>query len=281
MISQTMLDALTERVCRPFSYLAVKITSNTPLWDDPIKMCQRIEKNLFAVDSVIIEAKRTSGYFNGSMTPKLYQAVLCRVYILLYYKHQDEELYQEVVFPRLKDEIGQYYRGSIEAIRKQIDEVIRLEKKVKARPFLEPMQELMDFTTQHFAEINKERSALNARIKELEDENAKLRARGELASRDAAMVDDEEEERGDGEMLLNKVSFEFFLRLLERVGVNLDITGNKRRAGDLWHMLTGRSGEDLRKFCSNRSKYNNSHTKGDIKRLNEHLVDMGVSEISL
>ena len=270
-----MLDVLTERVCRPFNYLAVKITSNTPLWDEPIKMCQRIEKNLFAVDSVIIEAKSMPGYFNGNMTPRLCEAVLCRVYILLYYNHEDEELYQEVVYPRLKDEMGQYYRGNIEAICQRIDEVIRLEKMVKAGPLLEPMQELVDFTTQHFTEINKEKSSLNARIKELEEENAKLKERLSV------YLDDDDSEEENEDILRNKVSFEFFIRLLEHAGLDLNNTGNKKRAGELWHIVTGKSADDLRKFGSNRNEYDNNHTRKDIERLNVLLDRMGISKIVL
>lgn len=275
LITQTMLNVLTERVCRPFSYLAVKITSDTPLWEGPIKMCQRIENNLFAVDSVIIEAKRTHGYFSGSLTPRLCEAVLCRVYILLYYNHEDEQLYQEVVYPRLKDEIGPYYRGNIEAISQRIDEVIRLEKKVRISPFLEPMQRMMDYTAQHFAEVRKERETLNARIKELEGENAKLKERLSV------YLDDDDSGEENEDILRNKVSFEFFLRLLEQAGLDLDNTGNKKRAGELWHIVTGKSADDLRKFCSNRNEYNNNHTRKDIERLNDLLDRMGISKIVL
>ena len=89
-----------------------------------------------------------------------------------------------------------------------------------------------------------------------------------------------EEEKQDEKVLYNKVSFEFFLRLLEHAGLDINNTGNKTRAGDLWHMMTGKSADEIRRFCSSRAYYNN-HTKGDIKRLNELLSDMGITSIVL
>lgn len=84
------------------------------------------------------------------------------------------------------------------------------------------------------------------------------------------------EEKLDEKVLYNKVSFEFFLRLLEQAGFDINNTGNKSRAGDLWHMMTGKSADDLRRFCSSRA-YKNNHTREDIKRLNEHLSYMDIS----
>ena len=92
---------------------------------------------------------------------------------------------------------------------------------------------------------------------------------------------DVELEKENEKCLYNKVSFEFFLRLLEHVGLDINNTGNKTRAGHLWNMITGKSADDLRKYCSHRNQYNNNHTKEDIKRLNKHLSDMGISEIVL
>ena len=87
--------------------------------------------------------------------------------------------------------------------------------------------------------------------------------------------EDGEEEKEQEDVLYNKVCFEFFLLLLEYSGFDINNIGNKTRAGELWHMLTGKSSDDFRRYCSTRN-YNNNHTKVDIKRLNEKLADMGV-----
>lgn len=130
-ISEVMLDVLCERVCRPIRYLSTSINASTPLWDEPLKMCEQIENNLFAVDSVIVKAKSIRGEFNGTNAPYIYQAILSRVYILLYYTHRDEELYQEIVFPRLRENMGIFNTVHLKSINEQIDKIISQEKLVE------------------------------------------------------------------------------------------------------------------------------------------------------
>jgi hypothetical protein len=131
IISQTKLNVLQERVCSPIKYLCYKIDSATPLWDDPIRMCQQIEKDQFAVDTVVMEAKRHNGLFNGTNTPRFYHAILCRVYIILYYLHHDDQLFQEIVFQRLKDNMGVYNDVHLKTINEQIDKILALEELIK------------------------------------------------------------------------------------------------------------------------------------------------------
>lgn len=127
IISQTKLDMLQERVCRPINYLTSQVNSATPLWDDPIKMCQKIEADKFAVDSVILESRKLKGRFNDNTT-YLYQSVLCRVYIILYYRHSDDTLYKEIVFPRLRESMGVYNTQHLNKINEQINKILEQEK---------------------------------------------------------------------------------------------------------------------------------------------------------
>lgn len=131
IISQTKLNVLQERVCSPINNLCTKIDSATPLWDGPIKMCQQIEDDQFAVDTVVMEAKKHDGLFNGVNTPRLYHAILCRVYIILYYLHHDDQLYQEIVFPRLKNNMGAYNDVHLKTINEKIDQILAQEELVK------------------------------------------------------------------------------------------------------------------------------------------------------
>lgn len=130
IISQTRLDMLQERVCRPINYLSSRINSATPLWDGPIKMCQQIESDVFAVDSVVKELRKISGTFSDNST-YLYQSVLCRVYILLYYRHSDDTLYKEIVFPRLRESMGVYNTQHLNKINGQINTILEQEKLLK------------------------------------------------------------------------------------------------------------------------------------------------------
>lgn len=143
IISQTKLDMLLERVCRPIDYLSIMINSATPLWDGPIMMCQQIESDQFAVDSVALEAKRYNSLFNGASKTRHYHAILCRVYIILYYLHRDEILYKEIVFPRLLENMGLYKSNHLNRINEQIDKIraqeelmekVRAEKKKEVKP---------------------------------------------------------------------------------------------------------------------------------------------------
>ena len=131
IISQTKLNVLQERICSPVNYLCTQIDSATPLWDGPIKMCQQIENDQFAVDTVVMEAKKHDRLFNGVNTPRLYHAILCRVYIILYYLHHDDQLYNEIVFPRLKENMGVYNKSYLKTINEQIDSILKQEEMLK------------------------------------------------------------------------------------------------------------------------------------------------------
>lgn len=119
------------------------------------------------------------------------------------------------------------------------------------------------------------RRLLEARIVELEKENEALKQ--QLAPEEHC---EEEEQCPEEGVLRNKVSFECFLQLLEQAGCDLNNTGNKTRAGALWHMMTGKSAQDLRRYCSGRD-YNNNHTKTDIARLDTLLSDLGITSFKL
>lgn len=88
--------------------------------------------------------------------------------------------------------------------------------------------------------------------------------------------EDTEEEKEQEDVLYNKVCFEFFLLLLEASGLDINNTGNKTRVGELWHMFTGKSADEIRRYCSTRKPVN-SHTKEDVKKLNEKLKEMSIN----
>lgn len=127
-VSQTKLNVLLEQVCSPITYLATPINSATPLWDGPIKMCQQIEADPFAVDSIVLEARKSNRAFSDINSPRLYHAILCRVYILLYYRHQDNSLYTEIVYPRLLENMGVYNSQFLNNINERIDKILAHEK---------------------------------------------------------------------------------------------------------------------------------------------------------
>ena len=130
-IPQTKLNVLLEAVCRPFDYLSTQINSATPLWDEPIKMCEKIESDPFEVYNILLEARKHNGLINGINTPRQYQTILCRVYILLYYRGRNNPRYQEIVFPRLKENMGVYGRTLFDSINERIDNILKQEEMLK------------------------------------------------------------------------------------------------------------------------------------------------------
>ena len=178
--TNTILNVFFERICKPINFLSIKLNSSTPLWDEPIKMYEKIEKYQLEVDSVIVEAKKYSAYFNGERTPRLYHALLCRVYILVYYKHRDDPLYQEIVVPRLRDNMGIYSSQHLKTINEEIDKILRQEEMIKKanqekmaketeQTFAKAeVEQMMHSQNDHVAQLEKELNEAQKRISELE-----------------------------------------------------------------------------------------------------------------
>jgi len=444
-ISQTKLNTLLERVCLPIDYLTQPIKPGVSLWDEPIRMCRQIEKESFLVDSIIIEARKNNAFFSGANSPRLYHAVLCRVYILLYYRHRDDKEYQSIVYPRLKANMGVYGSNLFNNINASINRVIELEEiarkaeAAKKRENANPKFSLPKLSRAEldelFDEYNKEklfreyvlfydrvirpddakldqaelwytakdivrmlwhanypetyierimnqfdtdlgyvgmaapqyimmcvyimmRTVRDNRfadaivriesymqndntdfhylrqymssVKQWFDENRPFddydyvgtppkqesetialpdieRIRQQVTEEEGAKsesfqteneelkakIEDQQKENEQREssdeipdikegedVLYNKVAYEFFIRLMENAGFDINNTGNKTNLGILWHMLTGKSADDLRGYCSKRD-YVNVKTRRDIELLNKHLSSLGVNSIKL
>lgn len=91
------------------------------MWEGIIERCQKIEDEPRAVNSVIAEAKKLNKTMASSPQIYLYHYILTRVYILLYYRHKDDQVYKAIVFPELKRYMGVF------AEEKQIEEIIHAE----------------------------------------------------------------------------------------------------------------------------------------------------------
>ena len=128
VIPQNKLNALLEEVCRPFDYLSTQINSDASLWDEPIKMCEKIESDPFEFYNILREARKHNSLISGINTPRQYHAILCRVYILLYYRGRNNPRYIEFVFPRLKENMGVYGRTHFESINERIDKILKIEE---------------------------------------------------------------------------------------------------------------------------------------------------------
>ena len=455
-LSQEVLDTLCVRVAKNLPYL--QSMDGATMWNKPMEYCQKVEKNVLAANTVILEALKEQGRFGGgSSTPYNYQIMLARVYILLYYRHADEELYKAGVFPELLKYMGIYGKEQLSAIQDNIKKILAFDKLMKQQhnENVKPQYQFMRISSgkadQYFSEFNNEKlfrrfsthlediketfcrnydvteiwltakdvvrklwqekypenfieriidklsnsldtgyvelgaaqavmlcayammqtvtksnhfqqaikhivylasqkgsydnftqeiryigsvvfqekesfddydytggpqtsaetftkedvermlqnqnSEVEQLKKQLDEQKTKQTNSAnqqKTIDEQAALIkelqekqkktddskEEQEEVKEDEEVLYNKVSFEFFLQLLENGGVDLNNTGNKTKAGVLWHMVTGKSANEFRRYCSSRC-YNNNHTKKDIKRLNEFMEELGVKNISL
>lgn len=435
-LTKDVLGNLNLRVVKTLSHL--KLLDNDTLWDKPIALCQRIESNVREVDDVILEANMDKSYFhNSTSNPFCSQMLLSLVYILLYYRHCDDELYKAVVFPALQNNMGIYRSQLLDDIQGKVKKVLEIDRlieqsKQEKKKNMKPKYSIINLSSaeadEYFSEfcneglfnsfcgvlelmksqyfkkfdvasiwltakdvvqklwqekcpekfidriyhklslsggsgyvetgaaeavllcaytmmrtVNKSDHFSSAieymenipnshndydllhdhirTIKKILDDDAssfddydytggaqkpeemfskadvdqivqkyaakveelnliiekkdKTIAEYQEKKRTIAPEEEGEEEKEQEDVLYNKVCFEFFLLLLEKSGFDIYNTGNKTRVGELWHMFTGKSGEEMRRFCSDRNPINN-HTKSDVDRLNKKLQDMGI-----
>lgn len=435
-LTKDVLGNLNLRVVKTLSHL--KLLDNDTLWDKPIALCKRIESNVREVDDVILEANKDRSYFqNSTSNPFCSQMLLSLVYILLYYRHCDDELYKAVVFPALQNNMGIYRSQLLDDIQSKVKKVLEIdrlieqskqEKKKNMKPkysiinlrsaeadeyfsefcneglfnsfcgvlelmksqyfkkfdvasiwltakdvvqklwqekcpekfidriyhklslsggsgyvetgaaeavllcaytmmrtvnksdhfssaieymenipnshndydllynHIRTIKKIMDDDASSFddydytggaqkpeemfskADVDQIVQKYAAKVEELNliiEKKDKTIAEYQEKKRTIAPEEEGEEEKEQEDVLYNKVCFEFFLLLLEKSGFDIYNTGNKTRVGELWHMFTGKSGEEMRRFCSDRNPINN-HTKSDVDRLNKKLQDMGI-----
>lgn len=141
-LTKDILGNLSLRVAKTLPCL--KSLNDSTIWDKPIELCKRIEENVREIDNVILEVRKDNGYYqNNSGNPLVFQVLLARVYILLYYRHTEEELYKAMVFPVLHENMGIYSEkllGDIQSRVKEVQDIDRLiaqsqqEKKQNSKP---------------------------------------------------------------------------------------------------------------------------------------------------
>lgn len=119
-LPQYTLDQLSERVCLRLSYFRNFFNASN-MWEGIMERCQKIEDEPRAVNSVIAETKKLIKEMVSNPQVSLNHFILTRVYIILYYRHRDDQIYKAVVFPELKRYMG------IFAGEKQIAEIIHAE----------------------------------------------------------------------------------------------------------------------------------------------------------
>ena len=427
------LNQLADRVAMKVDYFN-RLYKPDNIWNGIIESCQTIEEEPRNVSTVIVDMKKDNEIAVTGTSIKKYHCKLTCVYILLYYRYRDDDMYKALVFPYLIQNMGVYSGNQIinDKINQEIDKIIELDKLVEenkksqtSKPlfafhglngnnadklfdeysderlfremkgFIEAMNddyftrldtvviwynakltlqslqqvkrpelfiervatalvhgqinngysgsqiilicvyamvrskenphfknfitEMEDMTIGHLdmevihqniinfknwldksnpydsydyfslsipekttftkADIERMMQEYTTKIKELDilvKQKDVIIADYQQQLNTKTHEEDTEGEKEQEDVLYNKVCFEFFLLLLEASGLDINNTGNKTRVGELWHMFTGKSADDIRRYCSTRKPVN-SHTKEDVKKLNEKLKEMGIN----
>lgn len=132
-----------------------------------IQACMAIEKNVQQVYSVIASARNKMATNRGCGF--VYKHYLTSVFVLLYYRHRDEESYQILVFKQLKLSMGDFAGKTI--ITEEIDKM--LEEEAKLRSLQEKQRDKQtdnkgvdDKAEKRIAKLEKENNDLKNMLKE-------------------------------------------------------------------------------------------------------------------
>ena len=129
-LTKDILGNLSLRVAKTLPCL--KSLNDSTIWDQPIELCKRIEENEREIDNVILEVRKDNRYYqNNSGNPLVFQVLLACVYILLYYRHTDEELYKTVVFPVIQDNMGIYSEKLLSDIQSRVKKVQEIDRLIE------------------------------------------------------------------------------------------------------------------------------------------------------
>lgn len=119
ILPQYTLDQLTVDVCQKLDFLKTYYSSSK-MWDGIMEHVTFIEQEPRNVNSVIVKViEKHSNSLNNMVIN--YHTILTRSYVLLYYRHRDDAVYQALVFPKLLQHMGIYSKGDT---RKWIDTTI-------------------------------------------------------------------------------------------------------------------------------------------------------------
>lgn len=285
-LPQYILDILANRVALKLSYFGSKFNHKT-MWYPVLKACLQIEKNPLSIDSVILEAKKENDPIATSptFTLRMFHTFYARIYVLLFYKYGTDPIYKECVFPELKNNMSIYAsEKNMELIHKGVEEIQRFVKSFEKTDENRKEKPEQNDSQNQIGSLKKQIEGLKSENEQLKKESAeKDKKIAELKEKIVCYEAADEKEIGDeklgGESLYNKVSYEFFLQLLQYSGLIINFS-NKSDIARLWKMLTGHPSNGIRQYSSSRN-YLNKNTEDDVRRLNNHLKKLGITCIQL
>lgn len=166
-----ILDAINLRVISKLGNFYQDLTPKRNA--NVIKACKRIEENVMNVYSIIVEYKTALSHNKGYGT--CYYHFFTSVFILLYYRHRNEEQFNMIVFPQLRQHMGEF--ASRLALTSEIDKMLAEEAKLRmlrgqasTEKTLKPSNATSDTATQKELEnLKKENLQLRKTLQEYTD----------------------------------------------------------------------------------------------------------------
>lgn len=119
------LNQLSLKVCMKLPNF-MKNMNRAKMWERIPETCIRIEDEPRTLDTVIAEYLQYDTKLNSDPTINRSHLNLTLLYILLYYRHRDDQIYKGYVFPELKRYMGVYADDKIlkDVIHAKIDEIL-------------------------------------------------------------------------------------------------------------------------------------------------------------
>lgn len=118
------LNQLADRVAMKVDYIS-RLYKADKVWENIIELCQEIEAEPRNVNTVIIEVKKNPGTAITGTNIRWYHVKLTLIYILLYYRHSDDDIFKKTVLNQLAMNMGVYAEDKIlkNKIQSEIDKI--------------------------------------------------------------------------------------------------------------------------------------------------------------
>ena len=294
------LDQLSNRVAMKLVNFNAIYNYNS-VWGGGIQdLCQQIDNDPRCVNSVIVNEKITNKEKISNDTYK-FQARLTRIYILLYYRRHDDPLYS-FVFDELRKDMGKYASKNI--LEDMVEPIIKklykqnqmVEQNMKKNAAgkdtsSEPKKSGLKFgdpiIQKRFDRIHRLFELMDIpedmRTDEQQAEMKKLQEQGrqDFSGIDLSLktlpgvgitVTEPEDDIPDEEKSSwhDKVRLDLLLRLIKSDGANLTKHGNKTRAAELMHDITGLPLQTCKNYCTNEDLNTKEHEE-EVLKMNSKL----------
>lgn len=217
------------------------------IWNGIIEPCQKVEEEPRNVNTIIIEARKDNVLLIRGAGVIKYHLKTTLIYILLYYRHRDDKIYQAIVFPELIRNMGVFGSSKIlkESIQEEIDKIIEHDK-------------LVEQATTKTEVVS---SVVTPEIPKEEILGQEQPLKETIPSESIGFHD--------------KVRLDLLLRLMESNGADLDKYGNKVKAAQVMQSITGLPLQTCKNYCTERNLNVTTHSE-EVLQMNTLLQALGM-----